>query len=79
MGKRSNNKVVLVTEIGRDIGKAIAIGYSEEGAKIELPSRTKEKLLEVYNKIKKLYRDCLIVKAEISKEAETGDLIKTTI
>ena len=38
------NRVVVVTGASRGIGKAIALGFAKEGAKLSICGRTPEKL-----------------------------------
>ncbi len=48
-------KTVLVTASSTGIGKAIADGFSAEGAKVAICSRSQEKLIEAANDIKNKY------------------------
>ena len=47
------NKVVLITGASSGIGKESAIEFAKQGAKIVLVSRTKEKLEQVADELKK--------------------------
>ncbi len=52
-------KTVIVTASSTGIGKAIADGFAKEGANIAICSRSKEKLIEAANDIKKIW--CRII------------------
>ncbi|MFA5014665.1 MAG: SDR family oxidoreductase [Actinomycetota bacterium] len=78
MYKRFTNKVVLITGAGRGIGRATAINFAKEGAKIALISRTEKELNEVCNEIKKSRGECIKVKADVSREIDILNFIRTT-
>jgi len=49
------NKTVLVTASSTGIGKAVVQAFAEEGCKVAICSRTKEKLIETSREIKSKY------------------------
>lgn len=73
------NKVALITGGGRGIGKAIAIGYATEGAKVVITARSQDQLDEVTNVISEKGGDVLAVQADLRNRAEVENLVKQTI
>ncbi len=68
------DKVVLVTGAGSGIGEAIATLLHEEGAKVVLAGRNKDKLQNVANQ---LAQDSVkVVPTDVTKKEEVDELIK---
>lgn len=65
------NKVVLITGSSRGIGRATAIRFAKEGAKIIINYLNSEaKAKEVVEEIKKLDSEALAIKCDVSQENE---------
>ena len=77
--KRFIDKIVIVTGSGKGIGKAIAIDFAREGAKVVLVSRTEEDLIKVSEEIKSAGSKSLIVKADVSKESDVKKFFKKAL
>ena len=77
--KRFIDKTVIVTGSGKGIGKAIAIDFAREGAKLILVSRTVKNLEIVDQEIKNIGSESLIVKADVSKENDVKRIFKKTL
>lgn len=60
-------KVAIVTGGSRGIGKEIAIGLGEAGAKVVITARREQWLIPAYEELKGLGIECLAVKADIDK------------
>lgn len=70
-----NGKTALITGAARGIGKAIALRFAQEGAKIALNDINKEILEDTAREIKKVSRERVIYKrADISKSKEVEEL-----
>jgi NAD(P)-dependent dehydrogenase (short-subunit alcohol dehydrogenase family) len=64
------NKVALVTGGTSGIGKATAIAFAEEGAKVVVTGRREKEGSEVINEIKKLGGTASFFKADFARETE---------
>lgn len=74
------DKVVLITGSSSGIGQTTAIRFAEEGAKVVVNySKNKKGGEETLAKIKKITPDCILVQADVSKEADVKRLFKTVV
>ena len=73
------NKVVIITGASSGIGKATALAFASNGAKVVLAARSEDKLTAIKSEIEKAGRLCLTVKCDVSKEEECSLLIAKTI
>ena len=77
---RLKDKVALVTGSSRGVGKAIAIGYAKEGAKVVVNYTSNENAAkEVVESIEKLGASAIAVKADVAKKAEAESLVKAAV
>lgn len=78
---RLQNKVAIITGSSRGIGKATALLFAKEGAKVVLNyfSTEKEKALAIVAEIKKIGSDAIAIKCDVSKENEVKKMIDKTV
>lgn len=74
------DKVVLITGSSSGIGQTTAIRFAKEGAKVVVNYSTNKKGgEETLAKLKKINPDCILVQADVSKEADVKRLFKTVV
>ncbi len=74
------NKVAIVTGSSRGIGKAIALAFAKEGAKIIINYvKAKSEAENVVEQIKKISSEAIAIRCDVSKEDEVKNLIAKSI
>tara|TARA_Y100000589_G_C27019201_1_gene574184 strand:+ start:98 stop:856 length:759 start_codon:yes stop_codon:yes gene_type:complete len=77
MTNRLKNKVSLITGSTRGIGKAIALGFAEEGSDIIINYVKNENLaIELKKEIENLGRKVISIKADVSNRSEVKFMFK---
>ena len=71
MSPALENKVAIITGGGRGLGKAIALRYAEEGAKLLLPDISLERAGEAAEEIKAKGGEAVAMECDISDEKST--------
>jgi len=73
------NRVAIVTGSSRGIGKAIAYGLAEEGAKVTICARSEERLRETSREITaSTGTEVLPVRADLKEKEDIKSMIKIT-
>ncbi|MEM2911759.1 MAG: SDR family oxidoreductase [Candidatus Bathyarchaeia archaeon] len=74
------DRVAIVTGSSQGIGKAIAYGLAQEGAKVTICARNEEALKKTAEEIRSLTKaEVLPVKADLSKKESIKDMVKTAV
>jgi 3-oxoacyl-[acyl-carrier protein] reductase len=76
---RLKDKVAIITGAGRGIGKAIALGFANQGAHIVVAARTESEVVSVAEKIRKTSRESLGIICDVTNEDQVKNLINETI
>jgi NAD(P)-dependent dehydrogenase (short-subunit alcohol dehydrogenase family) len=72
-------KVAVITGASSGIGRATAILFAKEGAKVVVAARTLEKLKETVRVIKTKRGEATAVKADVSSTKDVQNIFETTI
>jgi NAD(P)-dependent dehydrogenase (short-subunit alcohol dehydrogenase family) len=73
------NKIALVTGGTSGIGRATAITFAREGAKVVVAGRRQEEGNAVVEEIKSLGGEAIFVQTDVSEESQVTRLIDTTV
>ena len=73
------NKVVLITGASSGIGRESATEFAKLGADIILVSRTKEKLEQVADELKKFNVTTMVCQCDVSKKDQVKEMSKTVL
>lgn len=73
------NRNVVITGAGSGIGRACALEFAKEGANVVVADLNIEGAIETAQQIKKLNRNAVAVKADVSKPDSVQNLVKEVI
>ena len=67
-------RVAVITGSGRGIGRAIALAYAREGAKLALAARNESELQETVSVVSELGAEALAVRTDVTSQKDTERL-----
>jgi len=76
---RLARKAAIITGGSRGIGRAIALAFAREGAKIAIISRTQARNKEVVKQILASGGEAIAVEADVSKKEDVDRMVKQTL
>jgi len=77
---RLKDKIALVTGSSRGVGRAVALGFAKEGAKVVVNYTSNEKAAtEVVDSIKSMGSDAIAVKADVARKTEAEALVGAAV
>lgn len=77
---RLKDKIALVTGSSRGVGRAVALAYAREGAKVMVNYSSNEKAAnEVVAAIREMGGSAKAFRADVAKKAEAGNLVQATV
>ena len=73
------DKVALITGASQGLGRALALAFAEEGARVVVNARSDESVRPVAEEVEGAGAEVLAVAADVSREAEVEKLVRETV
>jgi NAD(P)-dependent dehydrogenase (short-subunit alcohol dehydrogenase family) len=73
------DKVALITGASQGLGRALALAFAEEGARVVVNARSDESVRPVAGEVEGAGAEVLAVAADVSREAEVEKLVRETV
>ncbi|MCY3781608.1 MAG: SDR family NAD(P)-dependent oxidoreductase [Chloroflexi bacterium] len=78
MSGQLDSKVAVITGAGRGIGRGLAIGFAEQGAKVVCAARTQSELDETVGSIRAVGGDAIALRCDVTEAADLRNLYAQT-
>lgn len=76
---RLQNKIAIITGAGSGIGKATALLFAKEGAKVIVANRREEKGQATVEEIKNQGGEAVFIKTDVSKWEDVSNMVEKTV
>ena len=76
---RLEHRSAIVTGAGRGIGRAIALAYAKEGARLALAARTAAELDEVAQEVRALGASALVIPTDVADQEQVDRMIAQVV
>jgi NAD(P)-dependent dehydrogenase (short-subunit alcohol dehydrogenase family) len=74
-----DDKVAVVTGVGPDVGRSVALGFARHGVDVVLAARDRSRLEKVADEVRQLGREPLPVPTDITRVDACHDLIQAAV
>ena len=74
-----DGQVAVITGAGRGIGRAIALAYAREGARLALAARSDHELAETEAEVAALGQDVISVRTDVTSQMATQRLVRRAV